>query len=165
VWDPYGVAPGGSTVNQAKTDPGVRAQEGDDQREDYSWQALTYTWNYYPKARFAIVSPVVEWVPGPADVRDSIYADYNTRMIRWLNTGETVPLFVAHDANLGEYVPELGYVVDPREDERSPQLYEMGRQFSPFGDNPQMYDLQVNFVLENTEDSILQHENWWKQSQ
>ncbi|MFD1587129.1 hypothetical protein ACFR9U_09045 [Halorientalis brevis] len=142
-----------------------RAQDDEEPNIDYSWQALTDVENYYPNARFAIISPVVDWSPEPADVRDSWYADYNTRMIRWLNTGEVTQLFVAHDADLSAYVPELGYVIDPDKERRQPQLFEMGRQFSPFGDNPQLYDVHVNTVRQDLEDRLLQREDWWRQSQ
>jgi hypothetical protein len=46
-------------------------------------------------------------------------------MIRWLNTNQTVPLFVAQGANVGEYDEELGFVVDVDDDPNQPQLFEM----------------------------------------
>lgn len=137
----------------------VAAQDGD---VGEGWKALIFTNNFHPQARFTFVSGVTEWVPNYGDVQDSWFSNYNTRMIRWLNTGEVVPLFVAQDANVGEYDEDLGFVPDADDDPNQPQLYEVNQEWTPFGDNPRLVTLNVSPVSEEDEDSILEDEDWWQ---
>lgn len=138
------------------------AQRGSGQFEDEGWQALTFIDNFHPNARFSFVSGVVEWVPNYGDVRDSFFTDYNTYQIRWLNTDEVVPLFVAEDADIGEYDSDLGFVPDADDDPDQPQLYQMNQEWTPFGDNERLITVNANPVNEDDEDDILETQDWWQ---
>lgn len=129
---------------------------------DDEWEALVFADNFHPEARFTFVSGVVEWTPNYGDVSDSWFADYDTYQIRWLNTDEVVPLFVAQGATIGEYDADLGFVADPDDDPDQPQLYEMNREWSPFGDNPRLVEVTASPVGEDEEDRILQDQDWWR---
>lgn len=135
------------------------AQVGD---LDEGWKALTFVDNFHPEGRFTFVSGVVEWTPNYGDVRDSWFSDFNTRMIRWLNTDEAVPLFVAEAANIGEYDQELGFIPDVDDDANQPQLFEMEKEWTPFGDNPRLITVNASPVPEDEEDEILENEDWWQ---
>ncbi|GAB3670025.1 hypothetical protein GCM10028856_19150 [Halopiger thermotolerans] len=141
------------------------AQDDDDDFNlDDSWKALIHISNFYPNARFAFVSGVVNWVPNYGDVRDSWFSDYNTYQIRWLNTGEVVSLFVAHDASIGEYNEELGYITDADDDPDQPQVFQMNREYTPFSDNQEFVTVNASPVDEEEEDDILETEDWWQTS-
>lgn len=129
---------------------------------DDEWEALVFADNFHPEARFTFVSGVVEWTPNYGDVRDSWFADYDTYQIRWLNTDEIVPLFVAQGANVGEFDQELGFIPDADDDADQPQLFEMERDWSPFGDNPRLAAVEASPVDEEEEDQILENEDWWQ---
>lgn len=131
---------------------------------DDNWKALTFIDNFHPNARFTFVSGVVEWVPNYGDVRDSWFSDYNTYQIRWLNTDNVVPLFVAEDANVGEYDEDFGYVPDADDDPEQPQLFEMNREWTPFGDNNRLITVNAGPVEEDLEDDILDTDDWWQDS-
>jgi hypothetical protein len=131
---------------------------------DDNWKALVFIDNFHPNARFAFVSGVVEWSPNYGDVRDSFFSDYNTQMIRWLNTDEVVPLFVAEDANVGEFDADAGFVTDVDDDGNQPQLFEMNREWTPFGDNERLITVNVSPVGEDEEDRILEDDNWWQET-
>lgn len=141
------------------------AQDGDDGDDgllDEGWKGLIFADNFHPGARFVFVSGVVEWTPSYGDVRDSWFADYNTRMIRWLNTDEVVPLYLAEEADVGDYDSDLGFVTDADDDPEQPQVFEMSQEWSPFSDNPRLVTLNVNPVDEDDEDAILDTDDWWQ---
>jgi len=146
----------------------VAGQDGDDDGGigdlDDNWKALTFISNFHPNARFTFVSGVVEWVPNYGDVRDSFFSDFNTYHIRWLNTDEVVPLFVAEDANVGEYDEDLGFIPDVNDDGNQPQLFEMNREWTPFSDNERLITVNVGPVGEDTEDAILENQDWWRET-
>ena len=129
---------------------------------DEGWKGLIFTDNFHPQARFTFVSGVTEWTPNFGEVQDNWFSGYDTRMIRWLNTGEVVPLFVAQDANVGEYDQELGFVTDVDDDPNQPQLFEMDQEWTPFGDSPRLITVNVSPVPEEEEDNILEDEDWWQ---
>ncbi|WP_247731080.1 hypothetical protein [Halovivax limisalsi] len=137
------------------------AQDDGDGLLDDDWDALIHITNFNPDARFAFVSGVVDWKPNYGAVTDSWFADYNTHQIRWLNTGEVVPLFVAHDTEIGEYDEDIGFVPDT-DDGNQPQLFQMNKDWSPFGDNQEFIAVEGTPVEEEDEDSILEHEDWWQ---
>ncbi|USZ69583.1 twin-arginine translocation signal domain-containing protein [Halorussus salilacus] len=149
-----------ATVGASALGTGVGAAQ--DLDLDDNWKALIFVDNFHPQARFTFVSDVVEWTPNYGDVNDSWFSDYNTRMIRWLNTDETVPLFVAEDAEIGEYDGDLGFVTDADDDSDQPQLFEMEREWTPFGDNPRLTEVEASPVPEDEEDQILENEDWWQ---
>jgi len=136
------------------------AQDGDILDEE--WKALINISNFYPDARFTFVSGVVEWVPNYGDVTDSWFSDYNTYQIRWLNNGEVVPLFVAHDADIGEYDEDLGFITDADDDQNQPQVFQMSREWSPLGDNEEVITVNASPVDEEDEDEILEGDDWWQ---
>lgn len=129
---------------------------------DDAWKALIHISNFHPDSRFTFVSGVVEWVPNYGDVRDSWFSDYNTYQIRWLNTGEVVSLFVAHDANIGEYDEELGFITDANDDQNQPQVFEVNREWTPFSDNQEFITINASPVGEEEEDDILDNQDWWQ---
>lgn len=153
-----------ATVGAGALGSGIGAAQDDDDGGDLDddWKALISGDNFHPEGRFTFVSGVVEWTPTYGDVQDSWFSDYNTRMIRWLNTNQTVPLYVAHDANVGEYDEELGFVTDVDDDQNQPQLFEMNQEWTPFGDNPQLVTVNASPVPEEEEDEILENEDWWQ---
>ncbi|MDS0283511.1 twin-arginine translocation signal domain-containing protein [Haloarcula onubensis] len=137
-------------------------QDDDDGILGEGWQGLIFIQNFQPNARFAFVSDVINWVPNYPDVRDSAYTDYNTYHIRWQNTGEVVPLFVAEDAPIGDYDEGLGFIPDDQGDSDQPQLYQMNQEYSPLGDNEQLIAVNVNEVSEEDQDDILDDDGWWQ---
>ena len=152
-----------ATVGASALGSGVgAAQDGGDGELTEGWKALISGDNFHPQGRFTFVSGVVEWTPTYGDVQDSWFSDYNTRMIRWLNTNQTVPMFVAQSANIGEYDEELGFVADVDDDQNQPQLFEVNQEWTPFGDNPQLVTVNASPVAEEEEDEILQNEDWWQ---
>jgi hypothetical protein len=126
------------------------------------WKALIFANNFQPQARFAIVSGVVTWTPNYGEIQDNWFSSYNTRMIRWQNTGEKVPLFVAQDAGIGEVDQNLGFITDVDDDPNQPQLFEMNREWTVFGDSPKLITVNASPVPEDEEDRILQDEDWWR---
>lgn len=128
---------------------------------DEGWKALIFTNNFKPQAQFAIVSGVIEWTPNYGEIQDNYFSDYNTRMIRWQNTGEVDQLFVAQDANVGSFDENLGFVTDANDDQNQPQLFEMNKEWTPFGDDSDFITVNASPVGEEEEDSILENEDWW----
>lgn len=125
------------------------------------WQALIFQNDFHPEARFSFVSDVVEWTPNYGVIDDSWFTDYNTRMIRWHNTGEHVQLFVAQDAGIGEYETDLGFVPDD-DDPDQPQVYEVSPDWSIFEDYQSLAAIDFSPVDEETEDQILESDGWWE---
>lgn len=146
------------------------AQNGDDADDDdffgQEWKALVFPQTFYPEARFTFVSGVVEWTPNYGDVQDSWFTDYNTRMIRWLNTGQQDQLFVAEDANIGDYDEDLGFVPDQGDgDEDQPQVFEVRPEWAPFGDNQDLITVNFSPADPETSDQILDADDWWQDQQ
>ncbi|MFC7138402.1 hypothetical protein ACFQMA_00945 [Halosimplex aquaticum] len=168
----------GSALAQEETDDGeddsgtTPTDEGTTTAEDGGasgdlddeWQALTFIDNYHSKAWFTFVSGVIEWAPNYGDVQSSYFSEYNTYQIRWLNTDEVVPLFVAEDANIGEYDEDLGFIPDADDDENQPQLFEMNREWRPFGDSDRLITVSASPVVEEVEDDVLADQDWWQQT-
>lgn len=150
-----------ATVGASALGSGVGAAQEDDQLGE-GWKALISVDNFHPDARFTFVSGVVDWTPTYGNVQESWFSDYNTRMIRWLNTNQTVPLFVAQGANVGEFDEELGFVADVDDDQNQPQLFQMNQEWTPFGDDPQLITVNASPVPEEEEDQILENEDWWQ---
>ena len=84
------------------------------------------------------------------------------RIIRWQNTGETGPLFVAQDADVGQYDQGLGFVTDADDDSNQPQLFEMDKEWSPLSASPRIVSVTFSPVDENDEDTILEGDDWWQ---
>ena len=146
------------------------AQDGDDDIGanwfENEWKGLVFPQSFYPEARFTFVSGVVEWTPNYGDVQDSWFSDYNTRMIRWLNSGEQDQLFVAEDANIGEYDEELGFIPDQDgDDSDQPQVFEIRPEWAPFGDNQDLITVNFSPAEEETENQILDADDWWQDQQ
>ena len=109
-----------------------------------------------------MVSDTVDYVPNYGGVRKAWFENYNTRMIRWLNTDEVVPLFISFDAELGQFNQDLGFVTDTDDDPQQPQLYEIDHDFTPVFDHPRLVTVKVTPVDEQGEDAILKNEDWWR---
>lgn len=159
-----------ATVGLGATASGVAsAQEGQQdetdrvadglQKQEEGWKALIFVDAFQSAGQFTIVSDVVEWVPNYGEIKGSWFSDYNTRHIRWQNSDNLVPLFVAQDAPIDPFNDGLGFVDDP-DDPNRPQLYEMNKEWAPFGDNSRLLTVNVNPVSEEGEKD-LQNEDWW----
>lgn len=94
-------------------------------------------------------------MPDYGEIDGSWFSDYNTRQIRWQNTDEVVPLFVAQDAPVGQFDEDLGFVTDANR----PQLYEMNEEWAPFSDSSRLLTVNVSPVSEKEENDVLQNED------
>lgn len=150
-----GASVAASGVASAQDDGGGAVEEG-------PWQALIFQNNFHPEARFSIVSDVIEWTPNYGGIEDSWFTDYNTRMIRWHNTGEHVQLFVADDADVGTYDPEWGFVADDEDPDR-PVVYEVSPDWSIFEDYQNLASIDFSPVENEVEDQLLQSDDWWEE--
>jgi len=155
------LASGGLLLGASGT---AAAQQDDDGILDEGWQALIFISNFHPNGRFVFVSDVVDWTPNYGDVQDSFFTDYNTYHIRWLDTDEVVPLFVAEDAPIGPYDEDLGFIPDEDNDPNQPQVYQVNQEWTPFGDNERLVTLNVNPLAEDDEDDLLDTQDWWEES-
>ncbi|WP_408957460.1 twin-arginine translocation signal domain-containing protein [Natrinema sp. 74] len=126
------------------------------------WKALMFQHSLYPEARFTIISDVLEWSPNYGGIDDSWFSGYNTRMIRWLNTGEHNQIFIANDAQLGQYDSNLGFVPDDQ-DQNQPQVYELSPEWSLFEDDPNLATINFSPTDEEAENQILESDNWWQE--
>ena len=142
------------TATAQADDGAVRAEQGR--------QALIFANEFNPNARFAFISDALDWSPNFGDVRGGLFTDYDTYMIRWSNTGEIAPFFVASDANVGEFNDEAGFVVDADDDPDQPQLFQMSREFATSDENQQLLQVQFSPVPEDEEDAVLAVEPWWQ---
>jgi hypothetical protein len=96
---------------------GAAAQQSDDQAE--GGKALMFNDEFRPGAQFRVVSPVLEENPDVRGVsQGSLWSEYNTRAIEYLNTNEQVMFFPAHAAET-----------------QQGQVYELERNFSLFSDD------------------------------
>lgn len=158
-----GLASSGSAAAQqgTETTQGGTA-DGDGELTDEEYKALIFENDFQPAARFTFVSGVIEWTPNWADVRDSAWSEYNTFQIRWLHNGKVDTLFVTQDATeaLTEYDQELGFIPDD-DDVEQPSVWEMSREWAPFGDNERLQEVDFSQVNEEEEDEILQDYDWW----
>ncbi|WP_227355214.1 twin-arginine translocation signal domain-containing protein [Haladaptatus salinisoli] len=127
-------------------------------------KGLIFQNSFRPGARFVFTSGVVEWVPNVPEVQDNVWTNYQTRMIRYLNTNEQVPFFVARDANIGQFNENLGFVTD-QQDAQQPNVYEMDREFTVFGDSGFLVTANFSTIPENEETSVLENDDWWQQQQ
>ncbi|MFB6179366.1 MAG: hypothetical protein ABEI77_06550 [Halorientalis sp.] len=140
------------------------AQNGNGGVDQASDKALLFADEFNPNARFVITSPVIRWVPKVEQVRDADWSDYNTRMIRYLNTGQRATFFMAEAAEVPEFDQDAGYVVDAEGDTTQgtpqPEVFQMNQEYAPFGASRLV---TVNFrpVGEDEEDRLLGNEDWW----
>jgi hypothetical protein len=160
------LATAGAGIVGASADS-VAAQEGEGtESPEGSQTALMNVGQARPGRHFVVTSPVIDWLPDVEEIQDAVWGDYNTRVIRYLNSDEQFLFWVAQDAELPEYDEQAGYVVDAEGDTAEdgtpqPEVYEFHREFSPFGDSAYV---TLNFapIDESEEDQILQLEDWWQ---
>lgn len=141
------------------------AQEDDEERPgalEGAWEALIFQNNFHPEARFAIVSDTLDWSPNYGGIDDSWFTGYNTRTIRWLNTGEHVQLFVADEADIGQYDVSLGYVPNQEEGSDRPLVFEVSPEWSPFDNDPRLTTINFSPVEEEIETRLLEGDDWWR---
>lgn len=153
------MASGAASAQEGQRDETDRVADGLEKQEE-GWKALIFVDGFHSAGQFTIVSDVVDWVPNYGEIDGSWFSDYNTRQIRWQNTGEVVPLFVAQDAPVGQFDEEIGFVTDPNDAHR-PQLYEMNKEWAPFSDSSRLLTVNVNPVSEDEADDALRNEDWW----
>lgn len=153
----------GSAAAQ-QDEPGDDEDDGIVEQDSGGQKGLLFQANFKPDAKFVITSDVIRYVPQVEEVTDNIWSDYDTRVIRYLNTGEHVLMFVAHEADVGRFDEDLGYVVDEDHegDPQRPQVYDMDRNYTLIGDAS--YMLTVNFIplREDNADTALAGEDWWR---
>lgn len=152
------VASGAASAQEGQRDETDRVADGLEKQEE-GWKAVIFVDGFHSAGRFTIVSGVIDWVPDYGEIDGSWFSDYNTRQIRWQNTDEVVPLFVAQDAPVGEYDENLGFVTDG--DANRPKLYEMNEEWVPFDDNSRLLTVNVNPVSEDEAGDVLRNEDWW----
>ncbi|QRV14497.1 hypothetical protein [Haloterrigena salifodinae] len=141
------------------------AQEDDEERPgalEGAWEALIFQNDFHPEARFAIVSDTLDWSPNYGGIDDSWFTGYNTRTIRWLNTGEHVQLFVADEADIGQYDVSLGYVPNQEEGSDRPLVFEVSPEWSPFDNDPRLTTINFSPVEEEIETQLLEGDDWWR---
>lgn len=158
-------AVGASFVGSGVAAAQENTTEGDDGIIDGSlgaMEAVVSVSNYHPQAKFAFVSGVVDWTPNHGQIQNTWFTDYNTRMIRWQNTDQTVPLYVSQDADIGQFDEGLGFVVDEDDDSNQPQLYEMNQEYTLFDDDPRYLSVNFSPVSEEEEDQVLENDGWWE---
>ena len=114
-----------------------------------------------PGGAVSIVSGVLDWTPSYGGIDDAWFSDYNTMMIKWLNTGEHVQLFVADDAEIGQYDQNLGFVPDDQ-DQDQPQVYGVSPEWSIFEDDPRLSAITFSPTDEETEEQVLGADDWWQ---
>jgi len=141
------------------------AQDDDDDGvfEDQEWdKAIIPAGQFQPRGRFIITSPVLEWNPRVEEIRDNVWSEYNTRVIRYLNTNDMVVFWQAEDAEVPNFNQEAGYVVDAEGDtfedgSPQPEIFRMHSEGALFGDSGFM---TVNFtpVGEDEEDQFFNDE-------
>lgn len=149
------------SAHQGQNEGENGGEGGDGGVLDEGWKALTFVNNFHPRATFAFVSGVTEWVPNYGPVQAGWFSEYNTRLVRWQNTGEVTPLFVAEDAQIGSFNEDLGFVTDANDDDNQPQLFEVNKEWTPFSEDPRLVTMNVSPVGEEEEDRILQDDDWW----
>ncbi len=140
------------------------AQQDDGIVDGESDKALMFADQFNPNSRFVITSPVIEWNPNVQEVRDADWSEYNTRMIRYLNTGQRAQFFMAEDAEVPEYDQQAGYVVDAEGDTQQgnpqPEVFSMEQEWAPFGAS-RLVTVNFSPVGEDEEDDLLDDEDWW----
>lgn len=151
-------------------DATARGTDDDDDDQivnDTTYRALMFVDQFQPGAKFVIVSPVVDWTPDVPEVRDNIPADYNTRVVRYLNVDLFRILYMPHDAEIPPYAPEFGYVVDDRNSSPNgrpaPQVYQLHRESGLVeGTDQLMRDVTFSPLEEDVEEKVLDNEDWWQ---
>ncbi|WP_436928545.1 hypothetical protein [Halosimplex halobium] len=84
------------------TDDGTET-DGDGAVAGGRGKALMFADAFRAGAQFRVTSPVIEQQPEVEGVEDgSVWSDYNTRVVEYVNTEEDVLLFPAHDAEVTE---------------------------------------------------------------
>ncbi len=116
---------------------------------------------YRPGGRFMFVSGVVDWTPDVPGVANDVWADYNTYMIRWLNTNQIVPLWIEGGAVLNSMDDHLGYIPDDEAGDQ-PELYEMQAGDEDFEDGDQLIQVALNEVPQEPAEAILEQDEWWQ---
>lgn len=77
-----------------------------------SGEALVHVSQARPASRFVVTSPVLDWQPSVPGIPDDVWAAYDARVVRYLNTGERVLCWQASEATLPPYDLQAGHVVD-----------------------------------------------------
>ncbi|WP_436906611.1 hypothetical protein [Halosimplex marinum] len=140
--------------------------DGDDAEAAESQKAILFTDSVRPRSDFVVTSPVIRWNPNVEEVRDNVWSDYNTRMIRYLGTGERATIFVAEEAELPEYDEEAGYVIDDAGDTADdgtvqPEVFTVQPEFTLFDTDGWLTTINFTAVGEDEEDDLLDNEDWW----
>lgn len=155
-----GVLASGTGSVAAQTD------DNDDEFDDQEWdKAIIAASHFQPRSRFVITSPVLKWSPSVDEIQDNVWSEYNTRMIRYLNTNEQVPYWQAHEAEVPDFDQKAGYVVDAEgetgpNNTPQPEIFRMHPEGSIFGASG---FVTVNFtpVSEDEQDDLLDDDDWW----
>lgn len=143
---------------------GAAAQvEDDGVVDDQEWdKGIISTGQFQPRGRFIITSPVLRWNPRVEEIRDNVWSEYNTRLIRYLNTNDIVPFWQAHEAEVPDFNEQAGYVVDDEGDTFQdgtvqPEVFRMNADASLFGDSGYL-TVQFTPVGEDEEEALFDDE-------
>lgn len=127
--------------------------------------AVVQVSNFHPNGRFNFTSSVIDWTPTFPGVANDAWANYNTYMIRWLNTNEMVPLWVEQDANIEVFPPQAGFIPDEQDPENQIQLYEMDPEMESFEDSDDVVQVGINPVSEEEAENIRETDDFYDDQQ
>lgn len=126
------------------TSGGGAAQQTDDAGEDggdENWmRGLVSVEQFRPESRFIITSPQLGWNPTINGIQDDVWSDFNTRVIRYMNSNEQVLFWPTTQAQLPSYDQQRGYVIDGEgytgpDNTLVPEVYRMHAEYAPFGNS------------------------------
>lgn len=86
---------------------GLGSETGDARQDDAASSARMYASDFYPEARFRVVSDPLRYEPetpvqeGEAFIGTLYWSDHETRIVRYANTDERVLFFPPLDAEVG----------------------------------------------------------------
>ncbi|UPW01906.1 hypothetical protein M0R88_07365 [Halorussus gelatinilyticus] len=81
------------------TGTNVALAQDEDEVDTKRYEALIFAGSFHPGARFEVTSDVLNYTPVvPQGART--FGEYNSRVIKYLNTGERVLFFPANDAEV-----------------------------------------------------------------
>lgn len=119
--------------------------------------------DFRPESQFVITSPVLDWSPDVPQNLGSTFEEYNTRMIRYRNTGDNVLFFQSQDATVPDFDQEVGYVVDNDEtfDENEftqPEVFSLWNEASFYEGTTRLVTAKFSPVEEDVENGIWEEE-------
>ena len=157
----------GSAVLGLSITGSAAAQEDDADafRNEERFRCVLFQEDFRPGSEFVITSPVLDWTPPvPVDL-GTPFEGYNTRMIRYLGTGDNTVFFPSQDARIPGFDREAGYVVDDDEnfgeDEfAQPEVFALRNEASFHEGTTRLVTGLFSSVEEDREDTIWDGEDF-----